>query len=218
METLQTAGPPGSWMGPVPTELGTGRGQRERLGDAGSAPWRCPILRLAVSRTPVFGLLESFDVPVVAFGREPARAHASRPATALLEAEEGAELWGHLLRVVTREAEAGTLARPVVVSDPYLLSLRTASGPAGPLTLVVIRPAPPRRLSSPPPELGLTPREVEVARHIARGLGAKQIAAALGISEHTVRRHTERVYVKLGVHSRAAMVAAGRGWLRSDER
>jgi DNA-binding NarL/FixJ family response regulator len=54
----------------------------------------------------------------------------------------------------------------------------------------------------------LTSREVDVAHLLALGQSNSEIAAALSISEHTCRHHTERVLTKLGVRSRAA-VAAG---------
>ena len=54
---------------------------------------------------------------------------------------------------------------------------------------------------------GLTPREAGVARLMASGLSTKAIASELGISPHTARHHTERVFAKLGVRSRAAAAA-----------
>lgn len=50
---------------------------------------------------------------------------------------------------------------------------------------------------------GLTAREVEVARLLAQGRSNAAIAAALNISAHTARHHTQRVLSKLEVHSRA---------------
>jgi DNA-binding CsgD family transcriptional regulator len=50
---------------------------------------------------------------------------------------------------------------------------------------------------------GLTPRESEVARLIARGLSNRQIAEALVISERTADSHVYRVLNKLGFSSRA---------------
>jgi DNA-binding NarL/FixJ family response regulator len=50
---------------------------------------------------------------------------------------------------------------------------------------------------------GLTRREVEVARLLADGKSNAAIAAALHISAHTARHHTQRVLSKLKVHSRA---------------
>ena len=54
---------------------------------------------------------------------------------------------------------------------------------------------------------GLTPREVEVVLALEWGLRNADIAATLGISPQTVRKHLENVYAKLGVHSRGAVVA-----------
>jgi len=54
---------------------------------------------------------------------------------------------------------------------------------------------------------GLTPREVEVVLALEPGLRNAEIAAALGISPQTVRKHLENVYAKLGVQSRGAVVA-----------
>jgi DNA-binding NarL/FixJ family response regulator len=54
---------------------------------------------------------------------------------------------------------------------------------------------------------GLTRRELEVTRAIARGLGTSQIAAALHLSPHTVRDHVKAVFEKVGVSSRGELVA-----------
>ena len=53
----------------------------------------------------------------------------------------------------------------------------------------------------------LSPRELEIARMIARGHPNKTIAAALDISSWTVCTHLRRSFSKLGVTSRAAMIA-----------
>ena len=50
---------------------------------------------------------------------------------------------------------------------------------------------------------GLTPREIEVARLLAEGRTNADIAAALGNRENTIRHHTEKIFRKLGVRSRA---------------
>ena len=55
----------------------------------------------------------------------------------------------------------------------------------------------------------LTPREIEVLRMLAEGLANKQIAARLGISEHTVKFHIASVYAKLGASSRTEAVRLG---------
>lgn len=59
------------------------------------------------------------------------------------------------------------------------------------------------------PVEALTERENQVLQLLARGLANKQIAAALSISEHTVKFHITSIYTKLGVTNRAEAVRAG---------
>ena len=61
----------------------------------------------------------------------------------------------------------------------------------------------------------LTAREKDVLLHLAQGLTNKQIAHALGISEHTVKFHVSAIYSKLGVANRAEAVQKGAhlGWV-----
>ena len=54
---------------------------------------------------------------------------------------------------------------------------------------------------------GLTPRELEVLRLVASGKSNREIAAALVISEHTVARHVQNIFAKLGLSSRSAATA-----------
>jgi DNA-binding NarL/FixJ family response regulator len=55
----------------------------------------------------------------------------------------------------------------------------------------------------------LTAREVEVLRLMAEGFGNKQIAAHLGISDHTVKFHISSILAKLSVSSRTEAVTQG---------
>lgn len=54
------------------------------------------------------------------------------------------------------------------------------------------------------PSLSLTPREAEVLGLVARGRTNAETAAALFISAHTVRKHLENIFEKLGVRTRTA--------------
>jgi ATP/maltotriose-dependent transcriptional regulator MalT len=56
----------------------------------------------------------------------------------------------------------------------------------------------------------LTRREREVLAHIAVGETNRQVAAALGISAHTVARHLSNIFDKLGVTTRTAAVTTAR--------
>jgi DNA-binding NarL/FixJ family response regulator len=55
----------------------------------------------------------------------------------------------------------------------------------------------------------LTPRESEVLQMLASGLGNKEIAAKLGISEHTIKFHVASILGKLGAASRTEAVSLG---------
>ncbi len=53
----------------------------------------------------------------------------------------------------------------------------------------------------------LSSRELEILTHVASGQTNREIAAVLTISQHTVGRHLENIFSKLGVSSRAAATA-----------
>jgi len=74
----------------------------------------------------------------------------------------------------------------------------------------------PRRRQGP---AGLTPREVDVLRLLARGLPNKEIAKHLVISPKTVSNHVEHIYAKIGASTRAAagMFAMQHGLLPEEE-
>jgi two-component system, NarL family, response regulator YdfI len=55
----------------------------------------------------------------------------------------------------------------------------------------------------------ITSRETEVLRMLAQGLANKDIAAGLGISEHTVKFHISSILEKLGASTRTEAVTLG---------
>ena len=60
----------------------------------------------------------------------------------------------------------------------------------------------------------LSARELEVLRHLAEGLSNKEIARAIGVSEHTAKFHVNAILGKLGAQSRTeAVVKATRAGL-----
>ena len=61
----------------------------------------------------------------------------------------------------------------------------------------------------------LTPRELEILSHIARGYINKQIADKLGISEQTIKNHMSSVLRKLDANDRtqAVVLAMHYGWI-----
>ncbi len=72
-----------------------------------------------------------------------------------------------------------------------------------------------------PPEVPkrVTRRETEMLQYIARGFLNKQIAAALGISEQTVKNHVYTIMLKMNCHTRAEAVVIGinRGLIKISE-
>ena len=53
---------------------------------------------------------------------------------------------------------------------------------------------------------GLSPRELEVLRLLARGRSAAHIQGELGIAEGTVKVHARNIYRKLGVESKQGLI------------
>ena len=62
------------------------------------------------------------------------------------------------------------------------------------------------RLASRATRPALTPREIEVLRHIRHGLRNREIAAVCGIGEETVQTHVKSILLKLDVQDRTAAV------------
>jgi len=75
----------------------------------------------------------------------------------------------------------------------------TGRGPARP-------GAPPGTAGAAEPPEGLTPREAEVLAHIAAGESNAEIAAALFVSEATVKTHINHIFGKTGLRDRAQLV------------
>ena len=74
------------------------------------------------------------------------------------------------------------------------------------------------RVTSPDAD-DLTARETEVLRHVALGLSNREIAAALSVSEETVKTHVTHVLAKLNADNRAQAIvqALKRGVVGLDE-
>ena len=95
----------------------------------------------------------------------------------LLKAERPEELFAAI-----RNAASGRTALSAPVADRVLAHLRS-------------------------PRPTLSERERDILHQLARGLGNREIARALFISEATVKTHLGRIYAKLGVETRAGAVA-----------
>ncbi len=98
----------------------------------------------------------------------------------LLKAESADELYAAI-----RAAAAGRTALSAPVADRMMAQLRAP------------RPA-------------LTDRERDILEQLAQGVGNREIARRLFISEATVKTHLGRIYEKLGVDTRAGAVAVAK--------
>jgi DNA-binding NarL/FixJ family response regulator len=82
-------------------------------------------------------------------------------------------------------------------------------------SLAVLRGREAERASEPLPEFSepliepLTPREIEVLQLLSLGLGNKEIASRLNISEHTAKFHVASILGKLGAATRTEAVMLG---------
>ncbi|MFG2329708.1 response regulator [Streptomyces sp. NPDC048604] len=99
----------------------------------------------------------------------------------LLKAERPEELFSAI-----RSAAEGRTALSAPVASRVMDRMRGAAGPS------------------------LTDRERDILAQLAQGLGNREIARALFISEATVKTHLGRIYAKLGVDTRAGAVAVAK--------
>ena len=103
--------------------------------------------------------------------------------------------------------QAGWTVRADVPTEADL-SLEDLDGVAA--VVIDARDVPAAKVESTPDLVEpLTMREVEVLEEMAAGHSNRQIAQALGISEHTVKFHVSAILGKLGVSSRSAAIRHG---------
>jgi NarL family two-component system response regulator YdfI len=107
--------------------------------------------------------------------------------------------------LLPREVDAAELAAAVraaaaglVTVHPQFLDELFTSASSSVRDLLPLRPG-----------QSLSPREIEVLRMLADGLGNKIIAHRLGISEHTVKFHVASIMAKLDAGSRTEAVTQG---------
>jgi DNA-binding CsgD family transcriptional regulator len=103
-----------------------------------------------------------------------------------------------LIRSVAQETLPGARYREGGEAEEILLDVEFDG-----IRCLIVRFHPGDSYESP----SLSPREQEIARMVAKGYPNKTIAAVLDISSWTVCTHLRRIFAKLGVCSRAAMVA-----------
>lgn len=137
----------------------------------------------AVSRTPALVLLA--DAPTAAWTADAVRAGARAVLATDATSEE--------IVAAVEAAAAGLIAIPAELA----LDIMGAARPSGAVQHSATEMTP------------LTRREHEILGMLAEGLANKNIAARLGISEHTVKTHVASILTKLSAYSRAEAVAIG---------
>lgn len=133
------------------------------------------------------------------------------------------------LRRLPADAAMPTELGPIIVGDRVFMIITQAMlDPAGlhpssettrftlrGETFLVIETAagcqPSRSLERDPERL--TARELQIVLLVAQDRVDREIADTLGIEVHTVRTHLRRVFSKLGVHNKAAMIYRCAAWL-----
>ncbi len=119
----------------------------------------------------------------------------------------------HIVRAAVVKARWGrtstTLSTRLRDANGTLLRLHVTplEGQVGAVALLVERAHPNDVARVLLDSYGLTHRETDIVLALARGLSAKEIAAELALSPHTVRDHVKVVYEKTGVNSRGELVA-----------
>jgi DNA-binding CsgD family transcriptional regulator len=167
-------------------------------------------------------LLDELGIAVCIFATEGRELHRSPPMRDLLSAEpEAASLLAAMRIFAGDELEArphptdatatrAPGARLAAWGGYRLRAVGLPPGEVGPGPSVIVEV---ERNGPPLPHVddlvarcGLTRREAEVALLLARGGSDREMARALGVSPHTIRKHTEHIFDKLRLHSRKAFV------------
>lgn len=184
------------------------------------------LFALEDRRTTLVETLDTFSHAVGIWRLDGTEAHRSTALRALLEAEgESARIVaeiqalarrtsrllhrrpkadpGATVRVGAREVStasarfeirSGLLASRMFGRDPVVLVTVQRLTPSIP-AVAVLRD-----------RFGLTRREADVARLLGLGLSERAIAERLCVSPHTIRSHGERIFRKVGVHDRGALM------------
>jgi LuxR family transcriptional regulator, maltose regulon positive regulatory protein len=112
-----------------------------------------------------------------------------------------------LARVLVSLGREDAAAREATVALKRLDEIGAAAEAARARELLARLGVSPRPAAAPHTDQLLTPRQLEVLRLVSQGLTDNEIGARLVLSKHTVHRHLQNAYGKLGCSSRAAAVA-----------
>jgi DNA-binding CsgD family transcriptional regulator len=180
------------------TALPTGSRRAHLVVTSGDAPGRSvPIDRDVL----VIGRSRDADVQLDVVGVSRKHARITRAAGGTLNLVDLGAKNGTWLNGERVDVAALHHGDRIQIADVVLQIVITQDDP----TLAPTPQPPPLAAAPSEPQLGLSAREWEVAVAVAQGLTNAAIAQNLGISRRTVATHLERIYERLGIHSRAAL-------------
>lgn len=109
----------------------------------------------------------------------------------------GVQAWGYIVKTETADSVIAAIRRVMSGSTYFSQEVQARLVVDGGVL----------RLANPNPSRlsGLTEREVQVLRHLARGMSKKEIADTMCISEHTVHRHVSSIMQKVDIHDRVEL-------------
>ncbi len=208
-----------AWGSALPIAIGLGRTQDIEFLASQFEPFRGQHAANGAGAGVYLGPVElQSGLAAAALGRLDAAAADLRAAASICDAN-GARGYAvqarvELAEVLSRRQAPGDL-------DQVATALDAAAGEAEQLGMVpfTTRIEQLRAAAWRPTSAGrspLSPREVEVARLVARGLTNKQIGQALYVSERTAENHVQHILVKLGFSSRSQIAAWSSEGLAKD--
>lgn len=174
-------------------------GATDDLRVVGQARDGAEALELAASERPDVVLMD-LSMPVMDGVEATRRLVASDPSAKVVVLTSFSDA-----AKVTDALAAGAVGYLLKDSEPeqLLAGVRAAAQGHAPLDPKVAKVLLPRARAARPEE-GLSARELEVLRLVAKGLANKQIGRQLGITERTVKAHLGQVFRQLGVPDRTS--------------
>lgn len=138
---------------------------------------------------------------------------AARTLAERLRRDHGTELTvllhDHVDAVLGHLQSSGRVVSLVTAGngEPFYFHIRriTVKG-AGPLVVACIRELAPER-EAVKQHYGLSEREAQVAELVLRGYGNRDVAATLGITPATAKKHVGSIFNKVGVDTRSQLIS-----------
>jgi DNA-binding CsgD family transcriptional regulator len=166
----------------------------------------------SLSATVLQSILDQLSLAIFVFRRE-RLVYTNPPATRLINRlrtkyhiELLVMLRDHLAQFRDRAQQGGTaMALTGHDNEPFLVHLMELRGRHGDVALSIREIG--TDISAFTERYRLSRREIQVAELVLRGYRNRHIAAALGITPATTKKHLSKIFEKVGVDSRAQLVS-----------